>query len=563
MTTPIGGEMLLWSDLDGTHGPAPAGAARFGSVPAGDAVGSSAVGSSAVGSSAVGSSAVGSSAVGSSSAGSFPGGSAGPGGGSVLVDGALLRVLLGSVTGRTLVAGPHDPALIAALPAARTTVLVRGVADAETLAARCPGVTVLCGSLDKLAAAPVFDTVVAFDGLDRLLSAEAEDRAWTDVLGHLLAVLNPGGRLLLTVENLFGLHRLVSVPPDLSDAEWVVADDRDPSRPAGRTRLLTALTGAGLHVDRHYAAYPGALLSPEMLAAPSLTGFLTAALADGCAPVAGGLPLADPGRLATGALRNGLAADLAPAWIVLATRMPGTGPTGPDAVIMPGSGPTGSGPAPVAAPDAVLADGASARAVHLDADDLPRGRALIDELLAAAQRRDLPALRELLTAWQSGPAAGVPADRVVIAADGRLTGLAPAGEPLLALRAFAAAVIAGGHARLWPSPADEARLTAVLAGMTGRELEPADVPARPARPAVPAVRELLAARDRLTRELAEARAQLAFAEQTVRAREAELKRLRQINTVLSATVPGRAANTLVGGLRAGRRAMRAVVRRVR
>jgi HAMP domain-containing protein len=201
--------------------------------------------------------------------------------------------------------------------------------------------------------------------------------------------------------------------------------------------------------------------------------------------------------------------------------------------------------------------------VLLPAADLPRGRTLQSLLLATAQRRDLPTMRDLLTAWQSGPAAGVAAGQIVVSEPSLdLVALAPAGEPLRALRAFAAEVIAGGYAHLWPIPADEAELTAVLAGMTGRELEPADVP--PAdRPTSHAVGDLLADRERLTRELAEAKAKHEWYESMLSHREAELKRVRRMNALLAATVPGKAATTLVGGLRAGKRAVRSVVRRTR
>jgi hypothetical protein len=465
--------------------------------------------------------------------------------------GPALRPLLHAAAGDILVAGPHAAGLLDALPPGRVTVLVRGAADAQALAGR-PGVTVWCGSIEKVAAVPAYDTVVALDGLDRLRSAEADDAPWDDTLAHLVALLRPGGRLLLGVENLFGLHRLVAVPPALTDAQWVVPSEHDTARPAGPAALRARLAAAGLTAVRDYAAYPAAagpaaLLGPEILAAAPLAGFVGAALASACADLPGAL--ADPARLAAAALRHGLAADLAPGWVVLAQRPGGPGAGGgfelPD---VPGG---------FDAPDAVV----GAREIRLADDDLPRGRTLAALLLAACHRRDLPAVRELLGRWLDGPAAGVPADRVVVDGDGRFTGLAPAGPPLVALRHFAGLVIRAGHAELWPAPADEAELTALLAGMAGREVDPADVP--PGEPGPGTVRELTMARDRLTRELAEARAKHEWYEQILRTREAELKRVRQVNAVLSATVPGRAARTVVSGLRAGRRAVRSVVRRAR
>ena len=485
--TLIGGDMPLWSDLDATHGPVPAG-------------------------------------------------------------GAALRPLLGAVSGRTLVAGPHDAQLIAALPVRDVTVLVRGAADASSLDRA--GVTVLCGSLEKVPAEPVYDTVVALDGLDRLLSAEATDRPWEEILSVLIGLVRPGGRLLLGVENLFGLHRLVALPPRPSDADFVVADEHDPSRPAGPAGpagLGSRLAAAGLAVVHEFAAYPAGtaqvLVAPSFTTNPDLSGFLGARL--GVAVTAMKDVLADPRRLASGAVRNGLVSELAPGWIVLAEKRPGAQDSAavwPDAVI--------------------VADG-EVREIRLPDASLPRGRTLEDLLLAACQRRDLPAVRELLTAWLAGPAAGVPAGQVVVDSTGRHTGLVPAAHPLVALRGFATELIRGGYAHLWPAPTGEAELTALLAGMTGRELEPSDVPAVVEPTAAWSVRELITDRDRLAKELAEARAKHEWYENMLRNREAELKRVRQVNKVLKATMPGRAATSLYGGLRAGKRAVRDVVKKAK
>jgi SAM-dependent methyltransferase len=463
----IGGEMLHWSDLSGTHGPRPLSA-------------------------------------------------------------ALAAPLLAGLPGRALVAGPHDPA---GLPAG-ATVLVRGVADAEALAGR--GVSVLCGSLEKLAAEPAFDTVVALDGLGRLCTPEAPDLSWEETLGLLLAVLRPGGRLLLGVPNDFGLDRLVALPPSPADTDWVTPDG-----PVTSADLHPRLAAAGFPVVREYAAYPGALLGAEVLADPGLRGFLGATLT-AAAPAEG--RLADPGRLIAGALRHGLAAQLAPGWILLA-------------------GEIAAGPAAVLPTGAVRLDGGAW--FQGDGTPIPAGRTLADLILAACGRRALPAVRDLLTTWQESPAAGVPADQVVVDAAGGCHGLAAPGTPVAALRSLAALLIGGGYAHLWPSPADEAELTALLAGMTGRELDPHAVPAGPARPEAGSLRELRVERDRLEQELADARAKHEFYERTVASRDAELKRVRQVNALLSATVPGRAANTVVDGLKAGRRAVRAVVKRTR
>jgi hypothetical protein len=495
VTTPrlIGGEMTVWSDLDGKHG-------------------------------------------------------AGP------VSAATLRPLLGAAFGRTLVAGPHSADLLAAVPASPLTVLVRGLPDADFLAGRLPDATVLCGSLDKLAAAPAFDTVIALDGLGRLRSAEDEavGASWADDLARLVSVLAPGGRLLLGVENLFGLHRMLALPSMPSDAEWGDgAGEYDLSRPASPAQLFSALAALGLDVKASYGAFPAyedpsLLLSTSLLADRSVRGWATAAIRtaaalssagssdDSAAPDPGSAPsladpsLADPGRIAAGALRAGIGAELAGGWIVLAQG--------------PSDAPAPDLPAAIVGEDPVTGE-------------LPAGPTLDELILAASLRRDLPTLRELLTGWQSGPDAGVPADRIVVTADGTRTPLVPPGQPEgTALARLAATMIREGHAYLWPAPADQAELTALLAAMAGRS--PAEISAVAPLPAAPDLREVLMERDRLGRELGEARAKQEWYEKMLLAREAELKRVRRINAMLMATMPGKAAKASYGGLRAAKRALR-------
>jgi hypothetical protein len=69
-------------------------------------------------------------------------------------------------------------------------------------------------------------------------------------------------------------------------------------------------------------------------------------------------------------------------------------------------------------------------------------------------------------------------------------------------------------------------------------------------------RELVMERDRLTRELAEAQAKQRWYETMLLSREAELKRVRRINTMLLATLPGKAAKASYGSLRKARQALR-------
>lgn len=484
----IGGEMLVWSDLDGTHGPGP-------------------------------------------------------------VRGAALAALLAAEGGRVLIAGPHDVDLIDASGAGALTLLVRGVPDAESLAARYadrPGVTVCCGGPEKLSAEQPFDTVIALDGLERLTSAEGTELSWGETLDVLLAVLRPGGTLLLGVENLLGLHRLVALPRPLTDSDWSPAAGHDPTRPAGPDRVHDALAAAGLSVAGSYAAYPdpqapALLLGDELLADEQVRGYVEAALRR-FAP-AWTRALTDPVELAVAALRHGAARTLAPGWIVVARRGPVVSP--PPAALT-GSGPVRRGPG----------------GWVTDAGAMPSGRTLESLVIGACLRRDLPAVRALLGAWQDGPAAGVAAGQVIAGTDGSLTALVPAGSPAAALHDLAARLLRGGFAHPWPTVSGSADLAATLAAMTGRDLSPlAETESR----GLP-FDELIAERDRLARELGEARAQAEWYEATLTACENEVRRARRTIELLSGAGPARAGQAFVGGVRAARRggrSLRSVLRRFR
>jgi hypothetical protein len=427
------------------------------------------------------------------------------------VRGAAVAPLLASVTGRTLVAGPHDPALLTGEP----TLLLRGLPDAEAVAGRFP---VLCGGPAKLPADPGWDTVVALDGLGRLGSAEDPEQTWEETFTQLLAVLRPGGTLLLGLENPLGVHRLVALPPALTDADWTPAAGCDETRPASFATAKARLRAAGLTLQRAYATFPApvepaALIDTELLADRTRRGYVEALVSSACAPLDD--VLTDPRRLAVDTVRHGLGAELAPGWIFVAQREP----------------------ADALPPEA----------------DIPVGDTVESLLLAAALRRDLPRIRALLTAWQSSPAATVSAAQVLVSADGGHLAVGAPGTRESALHAFAATVLSGGFAHPWPAPASTADLTLTLAAMAGVELDPAAIPPATARASM---LDLLADRDRLTRELAEARAKHDFHERTIAGRDRALARERRLNALLSTTKPARA-------LLAGARVARRLIRRLR
>ena len=456
--------------------------------------------------------------------------------------GDAFAALLALARGRTLVAGPHAPDLLRLVP--DLTVLVRGVADAEDTAARFPAATVHCGDLSKLAAEP-FDTVVALAGPDRLTSAEAPDRDLAETLERLAALVSPGGLLLLTAPNGFGLPRLTALPTGAGPADWVATPAADPAE------VRAALTGAGLTVAEVWAAYPAAhapsaLLSEALLADPDRRGWVSAALARACRtdePV-----LTDPARLAADALRHGLAASLAPGWVIAARRDPAepaglAGTANADRTAEAAGTAAGSAAGSVGLPSAVVGGAAVAA--------IPAGAALGDLLDAARLRHDVPALRDLITAWQASPAADVPADQVLLGPDGTHVALAPPGDKPGAPpgdKPDSNGPGDGPGGALRRLPADP--LIVAITGVTP------DVP-------IPlAYDDLAADRDRLAAELAEARAAAQWHAAEAAAKDREIGRLREILEQLSATGPARVGRLVLGGMRAARGSARTVVRKL-
>ncbi|MEU8657703.1 hypothetical protein [Actinoplanes philippinensis] len=507
--------------------------------------------------------------------------------------GTLLRELAATAHGHVLVVGPHEPELVEAIPARHVTVLVRGVPDADALTARWAdraGVQVCCGSLEKLAAVPAYDTVVALDGLDRTGSTETADLPWAAGVAQLLAVLRPGGRLLLSLANPAGLHRLYAGAGTPGDAEWSGYPAADPTRPAGLEPLRAHLRSAGLDVLRDWSAYPSpqspaVLVNEDALTEPDLHGYLTSALRRAGLP--DGPLLADPRPLAADLLRQRLAAALAPAWIVAAAY-------------------PGHHPSPL--PDGLLTDGHLVRTsagwtLSTASGPIPAGACLHDALLAAARTGDQPEFRTLITTWQSGPHATIPANALLLTPDGALhpvpspsvrvsptTSPSPSGPPaptnpsatlgsrspsgppsaadetptvgeraaggeMSALRSFAAALQNEGLAHLWPADGT----AELLAAMSGHPQTPP--PATRITPST--LRELTASHDRLAAQLAEAQTQLTWYEQRTATLQSDLARAHKIITVLKATTGGRAATAVLGGVRRGKRLATAALRRLR
>ncbi|BAL85638.1 hypothetical protein AMIS_4180 [Actinoplanes missouriensis 431] len=453
------------------------------------------------------------------------------------VGGELYRHLLGRLpTGtRVLVAGPHHTGLLDTLADGRTvTCLVRSQPDAEALADR--GFTVLCGTLAKITDTDRYDVVVALDGTSRLCSPEGPQLDWAEAVRVLKRALRPGGTLLLTVENELGVHRLVdpgtvtALTSAATAAEWRPLGEfgTAPGRP---DRLAAALGAEGLPVSGLAAAWPSQaepslLVTPETLRYGPLDAL--AALASGAVATAyqGKAVLSDPRRLASAAVRRGLGAELAPAWLAvaqLAGRPTPVVPVPPVSYLRGGTVVAGTG-------------------------SLPAGRLLEELLLTAALGHDLPALRRLLTGWTAALPAAT-ADNVLVE-DDRYTLLDESRpEQPDALARFASTLTLGGYAHPWPAITDVARLTEVLAGAAGLEAAP---PAPEPAAAPGSRRDHEQQLTDLRRRLADAEARGSFFETELEKRDAELGRAKVQIAAFSGSFAYRAAKAGLGIARKAR-----------
>jgi hypothetical protein len=489
------------------------------------------------------------------------------------VSGAVLAELLRRLApagGRILVAGPHDDTLIDAL-GSRTEVvcLVRSEPDALRLEQR--GVSVLCGTLAKVTEADHYDVVVALDGFDRLCSVEGPQLDWAESLHVLRRSLRPGGSLLLAVENELGVHRLVdpdspTSAPGLGD--WRPVGEFDDTKPGNPTRLAGRLSTDGLTVSWLGAAWP-VPSAPTLLATPSALqdgpiGALSAAVAGATGSAYANQPvLSDPRRLAAAAVRGGLGAEFAAAWIVLAHRSPAPAPEfAPPPILL------GDGPVVELAQDGdgtwvrrvVSGTATPGREVARLNGPLPTGRLFEELLLAVCLRHDLRAARRMLADWARWAPDGfdVSFDNVLLDGEAHavLDPSKPAVTPQAALRRFASTLLAGGYAHPWASATDAETLTAVLTAAAG--LDDSTTTAVAVEQIPDSKREEREQLRLLREQLADAAARAKWFEAELTGRDAELRRARMQVKAFSGKFSYRVAKLGAVGARKAKGALRRV-----
>ncbi|MEU6716282.1 hypothetical protein ABZ897_32865 [Nonomuraea sp. NPDC046802] len=446
-------------------------------------------------------------------------------------------------SGRVLLVGPHPQALVDDVVerAPSAAMLLRSYPDACALAERHPELEVFCGRLEAFAAPEPYELVLALDGLLRTHSAEAPAAAWNESLGALADLVAPGGRLVLGVRNDLGVDRFMEARPadrDGGDDQWA-PHGFDPSYPSGPGVLDSALEAAGLTVQRCYAAYPGRQAPRALLAREALAFDLPDALTFTLSARGGDRMLvADPLRLTRLVFRHRLGEELAPQWLVVATRPPWRARM----VELPLG---------LVEQDSAVHELTHAGLRRLpDGEErpIPAGRVVEEILVEACAREDVRMVRELLTglaAWvEAGGEPSAATDGLVYDGE-RFAALGPGPRPSTPpdprialcriLWRFAVRLLAAGHHHPWPWPLEADQLTLTLCGMAGRPCDPGDLdlarkldaelghPAELAEQA-PTYRDLLGARDRLADQLTLALARISRLETKLSYRERELVR---------------------------------------
>jgi hypothetical protein len=340
--------------------------------------------------------------------------------------------------------------------------------------------------------------------------------SWGESLQRLLAALTDDGTLLLSLDNPIGVHRLVQPDAwfaDRSDEAWTLADGVDATKPNSLPELRERLAAHGLMPVDAYAAFaepssPVALVGASLLG-PELPAARRSALADIIGDVSrkgwrDQPVIAEPQWLTEHAVRNGLCAGLAAAWVVAASRGNHTTPSDQAHVILtdqPGTDawaltysltPHGENgwarrvmyPASAREAGDLRRDPAALDGV------VPVGEKLEDQLIAICLRHDHPELRRTLMAYAAW------LQRLVDAADPRALFATPsnlvrvgdeflirdpswqcsAGAPYevvltKAFREFAVELLTGGYNHPWPSSVDANRLTIILGAIAGFEIE--------------------------------------------------------------------------------------------
>lgn len=234
---------------------------------------------------------------------------------------------------RVLLAGPRASLLVDVIPLdVPVDLLVRALPDARTLG----GLTGLhksaelyCGGLDVFEPGHTYDLVIALGGPERLLGPDSSGLTVAETVSRLSSLLAVGGRLVVDFANELGITDLVAGVPDEtleSDAAWHVGARGFSSRHLFARERVGLLDAEGLLLEASFTAMPSvdhhqllvhsaAVLDDSLRdqvrfhAGRSMEGrFATSPM------------LREPRTVLERVVDAGMLDELAPAWLVVATK---------------------------------------------------------------------------------------------------------------------------------------------------------------------------------------------------------------------------------------------------
>jgi len=187
-------------------------------------------------------------------------------------------------------------------------------------------VTVLAESFERFSSSHRFDVVTLIGVFEYAAQFMSGSTAAMDMLRKATGMLKPGGRLVIAIENRFGLKYFAGADEDHVGQRMFGIEDRyrpDGVRTYGRAQLVGLLNQAGLDQVRVMAAFPDYKLPVSIITQEGLEHpeFDAGALASQTSKQDPQLPYLlnfAPDRVWPGLVANGMALDLANSFLIVA-----------------------------------------------------------------------------------------------------------------------------------------------------------------------------------------------------------------------------------------------------
>ncbi|MFP5346605.1 MAG: methyltransferase [Actinomycetes bacterium] len=131
-----------------------------------------------------------------------------------------------------------------------------------------PNVEVFVGELDDVPQEASYDVVLVIGVLEYVGSGDPHEEPYSTFLQSIERLLNPGGRLVLAIENALGVKYLVGAPEDHSGALFQSIEGYPtpgPARTFSRRQLERLVDGAGLRDVQVFQVFPDYKLTRTVL----------------------------------------------------------------------------------------------------------------------------------------------------------------------------------------------------------------------------------------------------------------------------------------------------------